>query len=55
MTDSGRDYHLMRAEREERLAAEAADPATIRAHRELAGLHRARAEEVARTVEHAAD
>lgn len=43
MTQTGRDYHLGRAEREEMLAARAEDVSSARAHRQLAGLHRARA------------
>lgn len=43
MTDANRDYHLKRAAVEESLAVHAIDPATSRAHRDLAALHRTRA------------
>lgn len=43
MTDANRDYHLKRAAAEESMAVHANDPATTRAHRDLAALHRAQA------------
>lgn len=43
MIGTHRDYHLQRAEAEERKAELAADPSIARAHRELAALHRGHA------------
>ncbi|WP_182466691.1 hypothetical protein [Sphingomonas gilva] len=43
MTNPNRDYHLKRAAVEESMAVHADDPATSRAHRDLAALHRTRA------------
>lgn len=43
MANPNRDYHLKRAAVEESMAVHAHDPATSRAHRDLAALHRTRA------------
>jgi hypothetical protein len=43
MTNPNRDYHLKRAAVEDSMAVHAEDPATSRAHRDLAALHRTRA------------
>jgi hypothetical protein len=44
MSNTGPDYHLARAEREEMLAMQAKDVSSAQAHRQLADLHRAKAQ-----------
>lgn len=47
MTEDPRNYHLARAEREETLAARTKDVSSAQAHRQLANLHRAKANQQA--------